>query len=131
MDSRNSATDGSPAKTETTATSLGSRVACRKCGRFVEVSDTFCPHCGARKDKGKAWYYHPVWILILALVALGPFALFLVWKSSRMRPAAKVLMAVFILAYTGLCAYFTYEMTTLELTHLRDFGDVMREFKSR
>ena len=131
-------TDRSPEKPATTtvraragAERTAPRRACRKCGRAIEAADKFCPHCGHRQDPGDAWYYHPVWILVLAFVVLGPLALFLVWKSPKMGRTWKILMAVLILAYTGYCAYFAYQLTSLELRQLNELGDVMRQLESR
>lgn len=106
-------------------------VLCRKCGKSVDAASTFCPHCGTRQAEGQAWYYHPVWILVLAFVALGPIALFFVWKSRMMSRAGKVFMAVLILAYTGYCTYFLYKITAFELKFLSDFGDVTRQLRPR
>ena len=50
-----------------------SEVRCVKCGKAIVASSAFCPHCGKRQTKGDAWYYHPVWILLLAFLAIGPF----------------------------------------------------------
>ena len=81
--------------------------------------------------EGQAWYHHPVWILVLAFVALGPIALLLVWTSTKISRAGKVFMAVLILAYTGYCTYFLYRITAFELKFLSDFGDVTRQIGPR
>ncbi|NIA14998.1 MAG: hypothetical protein GWP08_13070 [Nitrospiraceae bacterium] len=91
---------------------------------------TFCPHCGRRLDPGSAWFYHPIWILVLALTVLGPFALFLVWKSSKLSAIGKAVLAIAILVYTGLCVFFTYQIVAMQLEHLSEFNDVMRRIKS-
>lgn len=113
----------------TTGASPAPKVSCRKCGKSIDATSSFCPHCGRRQQSGDAWYYHPVWISVLALVVLGPFALFLVWKSSKMSLTVKLFMATWILAYTGLCSYFLYEVMVVELKQLSDFNNVLRQIK--
>ena len=84
-------------------------LACRKCGKHVGVAENFCSHCGLRQEIiVDAWYYRPVWILVLALTVLGPFALYLVWKSPKMSPAVKAIVTTVTLVYTALCLYYTY-----------------------
>jgi TRAP-type C4-dicarboxylate transport system permease small subunit len=68
---------------------------------------------------------------VLALIVLGPLALFLVWKSPKMGRTWKILMAVLILAYTGYCGYFAYQLMSIELRQLHELGDVMRQLESR
>ncbi len=72
-----------------------------------------------------------MWILVLAFAVLGPFALFLVWKSKRMGFAVKLLMAAVILAYTFMCVWSTYELIAFELRHINDFREMMRELSGK
>jgi hypothetical protein len=41
----------------------------------------------------------------------------------------KLFMATWILAYTGLCSYFLYEVMVVELKQLSDFNNVLRQIK--
>ena len=119
---------------ENPATTAGRTVpkrACRKCSRAIEAADKFCPHCGHRQDPGDAWYYHPVWILVLAFIVLGPLALFLVWKSPKMGRTWKILMATLILVYTGYFGYLFYQLMSIELRQLNELGSMMRQLESR
>lgn len=99
-------------------------VFCHKCRFPVEPDARYCSRCGANQQGGQAWYYHPVWILVLALLALGPIALVLVWKSRRMGAAWKWVLAVVITVYSVYCIYFLYIVTAftvrqmLELNHM-------------
>lgn len=104
---------------------------CPKCFRPVDADAEYCPRCGARQGGGDGWYFHPVWILVLAFAVLGPFALFLVWKSKRMGFAVKLLMAAVILAYTFMCVWSTYELIAFELRHINDFREMMRELSGK
>jgi hypothetical protein len=49
-----------------------------------------------------AWYYRPVWVLVLLFVVLGPLALPFLWRSPRFSSPLKVVLTLLVLAYTGL-----------------------------
>lgn len=98
---------------------------CWKCGKTIHRPDTFCKHCGQRQAETQAFYYHPVWILLLAFVVLGPFALGLVWRSRVMTPAAKIAMAAIIIAYSALSLYAVYKVGMIEYRQIRELIDLM------
>ncbi|MDP7638638.1 MAG: hypothetical protein QGG73_02830, partial [Candidatus Hydrogenedentes bacterium] len=79
---------------------------CVYCRKAIGAEDAFCRHCGKLQSAGSAWYYEPLWVAILAFLAIGPFALILVWKSTRMGPVTKYILAALILLYTAVTAYF-------------------------
>jgi len=81
---------------------------CTKCRSPIDKRDSFCRFCGARQHVTDPFYYHPVWILLLALLVLGPFALGLVWRSQQMTRAVKYVMTAIILAYTAVTFYAGY-----------------------
>lgn len=117
---------GHRAKPEPPALPVSRVTPCLKCRAPIDVVYRFCPYCGYPQKKGDAWYYDPVWILILAFLALGPFALFLVWKSSKMNLVAKIIIAALILVYTGYGAYYFYKVMVLSLAQLREFNGLFR-----
>lgn len=100
-------------------------VACRSCRAYIDPGFAYCPYCGKRQDEGNAWYFHPVWILTLAFVALGPIALPLVWKSRRMNAAAKAVMTAAILVYTAFCVYSAYKIVMIELQYFSQFEGLL------
>ena len=104
---------------------------CRKCRRVIASAHKFCPHCGQRQDLGSAWYYHPVWILLLAFLALGPLAIPLVWRSRQMSVTGKIVMTVAILLYTVYCGYFAWKMGAIYWKFSTDLGNAMREIHPR
>ncbi len=75
---------------------------CWHCDRALDPADRYCRGCGEGQGGSLAWYYRPLWIVVLALVALGPFAVVLVMRTPRLRPAAKWLLSL------GLLAFFAY-----------------------
>jgi len=123
--------DGNPLPPPGPPSSPPAQVRCFGCAELIDARYEFCPHCGRSQGAHEAWYYHPVWILFLALVAIGPFALFLVWKSQKMTRTAKAVMAAVILVYTGFCVYYFYAVVAIELNQLRGFTDIMRQIELR
>ncbi|MFA6321490.1 MAG: hypothetical protein WCY36_06520 [Candidatus Omnitrophota bacterium] len=45
------------------------------------------------------WYYKPVWLLV-AVLAVGPFALPLVWLSPCLKRLHKIIVTILIIAVT-------------------------------
>jgi len=101
-------------------------VPCHSCRAYIDPAFPHCPYCGKRQDIGGAWYYHPVWILLLAFVALGPFALPLVWKSRLMSPIAKAITAAAILVYTAFCVYAVYVIVSSMMSEFSQINDLYR-----
>lgn len=76
-----------------------------------------------------AWYYRPVWILVLAFLVLGPFALFLIWKAPRMTGTVKWVLAIVITLYSLYCFYLIYRVFVFEIHTINEFNRVMRQMK--
>lgn len=70
-----------------------------------------------------------MWILLLAFLVLGPFALVLVWKSPKMGRGVKAVFAAMILLYSALCIYFIYKVGALEYQQLRKIGDTIQQIR--
>jgi predicted amidophosphoribosyltransferase len=99
---------------------------CRACAEPIRAAYRFCPHCGRRQQSGDAWYYDPVWILVLALFAIGPFALILVWRSKRMNRAMKAVFTAGILVYSGYTFYCAYRLIQFELNALSELNVLLQ-----
>lgn len=99
---------------------------CPACQEPIRAEFRFCPRCGRRQQPGDAWYYDPVWILVLALFAIGPFALILVWGSRRMNRLVKAVFSLGILVYSWFIFYYTYRLIEFELNALRELEELMR-----
>lgn len=84
-----------------------STVRCWQCGRVIDASDRFCRACGEGQGAALAWYYRPLWIAVLALTALGPFAVVLIMRTPRLSRGAKWLAS---LALVGFSAYVAWEL---------------------
>ncbi|MDP2322652.1 MAG: hypothetical protein Q8N51_01305 [Gammaproteobacteria bacterium] len=98
---------------------------CLKCREPISPADAFCRFCGTRQHVPDPFYYHPIWILVLALTVLGPFALALVWRSRRMGPAAKAALAAIIVAYSALTFYAAYELFAILYQHFSLLNQIM------
>jgi hypothetical protein len=80
--------------------------ACHACGEEIDASDRYCRHCARpQQPRVAAWYHRPLWILVLALTVLGPFALPLVCRSPLLSRRAKWLLSAAILIVTVVAAY--------------------------
>jgi len=104
---------------------------CRGCRKVIQPDFKYCPHCGQRQDQGQAWYYHPLFILVIALTVAGPLVLPLVWRSQRMRIVGKTVMTVAILAYTAYACYLCYQVVVWELSFTSELGNMMRQVHPR
>lgn len=61
------------------------------------------------------WYYRPVWIMVLTVMALGPLSLLLVWRTPRLGRTGRWIATVVIL---GVTAYLGYQLwQTLRMVH--------------
>lgn len=72
---------------------------CWGCGRVLDPQDRFCRYCGKGQGDGAAWYYKH-WGVIVLLAALGPFALYFVWRSPVISRGAKAAYSAVGLAFT-------------------------------
>ena len=66
-------------------------VKCRFCGEFLDEA--------ARPGPKTKWYYSTT-AIVIGLVAIGPFALPLVWKNPKYKVITKVIITIVIIAVT-------------------------------
>jgi len=78
---------------------------CWSCRRPIDRTDLYCRYCGQGQGSALTWYYRPLWIAVLALTALGPFVLPLVWRTPRLDRAGKWVASIVILVVTGWLAW--------------------------
>ena len=71
------------------------------------------------------WYYQPVWIVVLTLTVLGPFSLWLVWKSPSMSPASKTVFTVVILGASFMFCWVTWAAAVAVYEHYQQMYDTM------
>lgn len=91
----------------------GMTVACERCRRPLPHGAIYCPACG-KKQNAEAWYYKPLWIILLTVFILGPFSLPLVWRSPYMDKPAKWILSALILAY-GLAVVWSLYWITMAM----------------
>ena len=104
------------------------QVACVRCGKSIDADDVHCRHCGRRQGVGSAWYYSTAWIAFLAFFVIGPFALILVWKSTRMGAVAKKVLTALIVVSTVVSIYYFYQLIILLLAEMVKLNEVMGSF---
>jgi hypothetical protein len=97
---------------------------CAFCHKDIGAENSYCPHCGKRQGSGDAWYYSVVSVAFLAFFVIGPFALPLVWKSSRMGATTKYVLTALILVYAAITAYALYAVTTSSLKHFEQILEI-------
>jgi hypothetical protein len=95
-------------------------VRCWHCERAIDASDRYCRACGEGQGVAVAWYYRPLWIVVLALTVLGPFAVVLIMRTprldrGRLDRGAKWLMGIVLL---GFFAYVGWELWSATATLL-------------
>ncbi len=101
-------------------------VLCKKCGRPIDRHFAYCPYCGYQQQAGHSWYHDPVWIAVLGLFVIGPFALPLVWRSSRMNQTVKLIYTAGILVYTAITVYYLFQVIATTWSVFSDLGEVMQ-----
>lgn len=99
---------------------------CKKCGRPIDRHFSFCPYCGYQLHAGHRWYHDPVWIAVLALFVIGPFALPLVWRSARLNRTLKFIYTAVILVYTAVTVYYLFQVVTETFRVFSDLGEVLQ-----
>ena len=90
---------------------------CWSCDHPVAPDARYCSYCSQGQGAYLRWYYRPAWIAVLALTALGPFVLPLVWKTPRLDRTGKLIATLLVLALT---AYVGWQLSigVSELEHL-------------
>lgn len=51
------------------------------------------------------WYYHPFWIAVLALFAMGPLVLPLIWRTPKLSKQGRWIATALVAALTWYLAY--------------------------
>jgi hypothetical protein len=97
-----------------------SEVRCWNCDHPVAPDDRYCAYCAQGQGAFLRWYYRPFWIAVLALTALGPFVLPLVWRTPRLDRTAKWIATLLVL---GLTAYIGWQLS-ISVSELQDFLEV-------
>ena len=72
---------------------------CRHCGGKIAREDHYCRHCGRGQGSHVAWYYTH-WGVVLSTLGLGPFSLFLVWRSPLFTKNVKLVYTLALLSLT-------------------------------
>jgi len=90
---------------------------CWRCSSPVSPQDKYCHNCAIGLGSRIPWYYSHFGIIFLTFAALGPFSLYLVWKSPRISPTARKIYTVLIALFTVLLvmAFMTMYNTLREV----------------
>jgi len=88
---------------------------CWSCAHPLGAADRYCRQCGNGQGRFLQWYYRPVWIMVLTVTALGPFSLFLLWRTPRLGWAGRWIATVVVV---GVTVYLGHQLwQTLRVLH--------------
>lgn len=83
-----------------------------------------CPYCGKEFDESgpaKSKWYHNDFVVAIALLSLGPFALRLVLANPRYKPVTKLVITILVIIVTVLAVmamYYLMQQTTRQIYEL-------------
>jgi len=95
---------------------------CRSCGRTIASEDAYCRYCGKRQSPAGGWLYHPITLVLLAFLVIGPLAIPLVVRSPYLSRTEKIILNISITIYTILLLYVTY---VLAVQLVRESSDLL------
>lgn len=116
---------------------------CERCRGVLDADDNYCRRCGTPtahvaglssdglrsmphgEKKSKAWE-NPWVVLSLLFFVLGPFALPLLWRSSRFSPLWKNVLTVLVLALTVFLIWALWFIIHLAIGTLPELLKVLR-----
>ena len=74
---------------------------------------------------GSKWYFS-LWVLVIAIILLGPFALPLVWLNPGLKKDIKIAISAIIAVMT---AYMLYASIEIVKAILKEAGELQRVLK--
>jgi hypothetical protein len=98
------------------------QLTCGRCSEPMDAVDRFCRHCGGKRGSSTSFHDHPMVILGLLFLVIGPLALPMLWRSASFTRNQKIGISIANLAFIGaivlaMAAVFrTYMKMILELS---------------
>lgn len=93
---------------------------CPFCAEEIQDEAIKCKHCGEFLKNIKKWYYES-WGMIFLFIAIGPFALWFVWKNPDLAHQKKVIITVVVCVLT----YFIGEVVADSFKNILNYYDLL------
>lgn len=92
---------------------------CWSCGKLIDKVDRYCRGCGNGQGGHVPWYYRHWGIILATGLGLGPFGIWLAWRSPLISKTAKWIYTALILVaawYACLSLYHAVQMISSTVT---------------
>ena len=99
------------------------RIYCPNCYTVVGITNT---EVADRDRKKKKWYYSVPFVLLMLFAVAGPFAIPLLWRSSKFGRVSKIILTILVIIYTIILIWLTYKLLLMLIPQYQDLMQILR-----